>query len=135
MSTLSYPVELETHWLQVAQAETRATTIRDVLHRMRPDIVRLEAAAIPLSRAARKTKQPLHHALCDGEDFELLFTVSPKNRARFAADWQRAFPKLPAVCIGEILADPKRRCLHFPGSPAVPLQAGGYQHFLAHRSR
>ena len=41
MSTLSYPVELETHWLQVAQAETRATTIRDVLRRMLPDIVRL----------------------------------------------------------------------------------------------
>lgn len=41
MSSLSYPVELETHWLQVAQAETRATTIRDVLHRMLPDIVRL----------------------------------------------------------------------------------------------
>ena len=37
----TYPVELETHWLQVAQAETRATTIRDVLHRLRPDIVRL----------------------------------------------------------------------------------------------
>ena len=97
--------------------------------------VRLEAAAIPLSRAARKTKQPLHHALCDGEDFELLFTVSPKNRARFEAAWKRAFPKLPAVCIGEILADPKCRCLHFPGGPAVPLQAGGYQHFLVHRSR
>ena len=97
--------------------------------------MRLEAAAIPLSRAARKTKQPLHHALCDGEDFELLFTVSPKNRARFAAAWQRAFPKLSAVCIGEILADPKRRCLHFPGGPAVPLQAGGYQHFLRHAPR
>ena len=39
--TPTYPVELETHWLQVAQAETRATTIRDVLHRLRPDIVRL----------------------------------------------------------------------------------------------
>ena len=97
--------------------------------------VRLEAAAIPLSRAASKTKQPLHHALCDGEDFELLFTVSPKNRARFAAAWKRAFPNLPAVGIGEILADPKRRCLHFPGGPAVPLQAGGYQHFLRHAPR
>ncbi len=97
--------------------------------------VRLEAAAIPLSRAARKTQQPLHHALCDGEDFELLFTVSPKNRARFETAWKRSFPKLPAVRIGEILADPKRRRLHFPGGPAVPLQAGGYQHFLVHKGR
>lgn len=39
--TPTYPPELETHWLQVAQAETRGTTIRDVLHRMRPDISRL----------------------------------------------------------------------------------------------
>ena len=64
MSSLSYPVELETHWLQVAQTETRATTIRDVLHRMRPDIVRLadrytvarpvdEAAAAPYLRDTR----------------------------------------------------------------------------------
>ena len=97
--------------------------------------VHLEAAAIPLSRAARQTKHPLHHALCDGEDFELLFTVSPKNRARFAAAWKRAFPNLPAVCIGEILADPNRRCLHFSGGPAVPLQAGGYQHFFRHEPR
>lgn len=60
----TYPVELETHWVQVAQAETRATTIRDVLHRMRPDIVRLAdrftvarpadaAAAVPYLRDTR----------------------------------------------------------------------------------
>ena len=97
--------------------------------------VRLHASSIPLSPAARNTPHPLHHALCDGEEFELLFTVSPKNRARFAAAWKRAFPNLPAVCIGEILADPNRRCLHFPGGPAVPLQAGGYQHFFRHEPR
>lgn len=64
MPALSYPVELETYWLQIAQAETRATTIRDVLRRMRPDIVRLadrftverpaaEAAPAPYLRDTR----------------------------------------------------------------------------------
>ena len=64
MSNLAYPAELETHWLQVAQAETRATTIRDVLQRMLPDIVRLAdrftvarpaevAAAVPYLRDTR----------------------------------------------------------------------------------
>ncbi|MGD9782021.1 MAG: small ribosomal subunit Rsm22 family protein [Kiritimatiellia bacterium] len=64
MSSLAYPVELETHWVQVAQTETRATTIRDVLRRMRPDIQRLadrftvdraaaEAAAAPYLRDTR----------------------------------------------------------------------------------
>ena len=94
--------------------------------------VRLEAAAIPLSRAARNTRQPLHHALCDGEDFELLFTVAAKNRTRFEIAWKRKFPRLPATCIGEILAAPRRRCLRFPGGTAVPFQTGGYQHFLTH---
>ncbi len=39
----------------------------------------LEAAAIPISAAAaiQDGKSPLDHALSDGEDFELLFTVSP----------------------------------------------------------
>ncbi len=41
MSSLSYPTELETYWLQVAKAETNGTAIRDILHRMMPDIRRL----------------------------------------------------------------------------------------------
>ena len=95
--------------------------------------VQLEAAAIPLSRAARKTTQPLRHALCDGEDFELLFTVAPKNRARFEAAWKRAFPKLPASRIGVLLADPRRRQLCFAPDVAVPFHPGGYEHFTPHK--
>ena len=38
---LDYPSELEAHWLDVARAETNATSTRDILHRMLPDIVRL----------------------------------------------------------------------------------------------
>jgi thiamine-monophosphate kinase len=95
--------------------------------------VRLEAAAIPLSRAARKTPNALHHALGDGEDFELLFTVAPRNRARFEAAWKRNFPKLPASCIGTILANPKQRLLHLPDGSSASLHPGGYQHFLSHQ--
>jgi thiamine-monophosphate kinase len=95
--------------------------------------VRLDADAIPLSRAARKTKHPFHHALCDGEDFELLFTLSPKNRARFESAWKKQFPKLPAVRIGEILANPKQRHIHLPDGTVVPFRPGGYQHFLTHK--
>lgn len=94
--------------------------------------VELDAAAIPVSRAARRTRQPLHHALCDGEDFELLFTVAAPNRARFETAWQKEFPRLPATCIGRILADPRRRRLRRPGGDCVPFRPGGYQHFLVH---
>ena len=92
--------------------------------------VRLDAAAIPLSRAARKTDAPLHHALCDGEDFELLFTVAPQKIERFEAAWQRRFPKLPATRIGTILASPRQRHIRHADGTTTPLPPGGYQHFL-----
>ena len=91
--------------------------------------VRLEAAAIPISRTARKTSQPLAHALGDGEDFELLFTIAPEKRMLFEVIWQTRFPRLRATCIGEILANPKRRILQLAGGKTVPLRPGGYQHF------
>lgn len=94
---------------------------------------RLEAAAIPLSRAARKTRNPLHHALCDGEDFELLFTLASENQPRFEAAWRKKFPKLPAVRIGQILAHPKRRHLRLANGSTVPFHPGGYEHFLTHK--
>jgi thiamine-monophosphate kinase len=45
----------------------------------------LNATAIPVSEAAGQTsdeRSPLHHALGDGEDFELLFAVSPEDGER-----------------------------------------------------
>ncbi len=51
----------------------------------------LTADAIPLAPAAHELsrtsgKSPLAHALGDGEDFELVFTVSPTDGARLLAD-------------------------------------------------
>ncbi len=97
--------------------------------------VRLDAAAIPLSLAARKTAHPLHHALCDGEDFELLFTLASKNRSRFETAWKKKFPALPATCIGAILSNPRQRLLHLPDGSTSPLRSGGYQHFLSHKGK
>jgi thiamine-monophosphate kinase len=92
--------------------------------------VSLDAAAIPLSRAARKTPHPIHHALCDGEDFELLFTLAPRTRTRFEAVWSRKFPELPATRIGTILARPARRMIRLPDGTEAQLRPGGYQHFV-----
>lgn len=57
----------------------------------------LQAAAIPISAAARtlarRSGRPaLDHALGDGEDYELLFTVSARaDRAAFERAWSRRF--------------------------------------------
>jgi len=65
---------------------------------------RLELAAVPVSQAALAAKDdrsPLEHACHDGEDFELLFTVSPAERQTFEASWKEAFD-LPCTPIGVI---------------------------------
>ena len=57
----------------------------------------LEAAAIPLSSAAHRLastsgRTALYHALADGEDYELLFTVASRaDRAAFESAWKRKF--------------------------------------------
>jgi thiamine-monophosphate kinase len=49
----------------------------------------LRGGAIPISHAAAEGQKPaeaLKHALCDGEDFELLFTVTPEDGRRLLGD-------------------------------------------------
>ncbi len=66
----------------------------------------LEAAAVPISAAARRLakkskREPLAHAVSDGEDYELLVVVRRQsNAAGFERDWQRRFPRAPLTCIG-----------------------------------
>ena len=49
--------------------------------------------AIPIANAARRLsrmtgKSPLEHALGDGEDFELLFTLAPRELSRLRKRWR-----------------------------------------------
>jgi thiamine-monophosphate kinase len=65
------------------------------------------AEAIPGSGAARtraKTSKrtPLFHALCDGEDYELLVVVRGEA-ASFERDWRKRFPKLKLSRIGRFV--------------------------------
>jgi len=89
----------------------------------------LTAAAIPVSAAARawsrRTGRPaLHHALGDGEDYELVFAVARRaDRAALARAWRRAFPRTRLTCIGRFA--PAGRL------PAGTLNLGsfrGYEH-------
>ncbi len=91
----------------------------------------LDADAIPVAPAAHAMESgqsPLSHALHDGEDFELLFTVPASRRDDFEAAWRETF-ELPLACIGE--ATPAAAgivCREADGTP-VSLQAAGYTHF------
>ncbi len=66
----------------------------------------LDLGAIPISQdASRLSRQSgrkaLHHALSDGEDFELLFTISPAKFKKVLNSWSKRF-KTSLSVIGKI---------------------------------
>ncbi|RMG40799.1 MAG: thiamine-monophosphate kinase [Planctomycetota bacterium] len=92
----------------------------------------IEAEAIPVRpEAARHAdgRSALDHALSDGEDFELLFCVSPRDAERLEA----FRPCLtPLTRIGEITAD-RRVLLRHPDGRLEPLPKLGWHHVLRGR--
>ena len=89
---------------------------------------------IPVSRTADQisrgnAKKALLHALTDGEDFELLFTISERRFKRLKLLWQRRFQTQISV-IGRIVSG-KSKLFFVRDSRKVhlSLRKMGYQHF------
>lgn len=85
----------------------------------------IEAERLPLSEPAKAKDSPLDAALSDGEDFELLFTLSPDNFARLQATW--SLPT-PITEIGHITKHPDVLISRLDLSVET-LQPGGFDHF------
>ncbi|HWB59599.1 MAG TPA: thiamine-phosphate kinase [Chthoniobacteraceae bacterium] len=47
------------------------------------------------------------HALADGEDYELLFAIHPRDTKRLESAWKKRFPKLPLTRIGALVSNLK----------------------------
>jgi thiamine-monophosphate kinase len=75
--------------------------------------VRLEN--LPVARGAN-----VNDAIAEGEDYELLFAISPRDRDRIQREWQRNFPKLKLTRIGGLTPQSAIRNPHLPR---------GYVHF------
>jgi len=89
----------------------------------------LDPAAVPLSETCAAMPDPIAHALGDGEDFELLFTVPPDD-AGFADAFRLAFPGTRCTrigTVGEPLAGGLVLCGPGPGARELP--QGGFDHF------
>jgi thiamine-monophosphate kinase len=94
----------------------------------------LLASAIPISREARrraredsKAKPALAAALTDGEDFELLFTVSSRDAVPLVDAWKKQFPALRLTCIGRITTEKGVTIRDKTGVRS--LTENGYAHF------
>jgi thiamine-monophosphate kinase len=86
----------------------------------------LQAESIPISadayELAQKSQQtPLYHALHDGEDFELVFTVSPEEGQKLL----RSSFEFPLTKIGEII---EQGYFLEKDKQAFPLEPKGYEH-------
>jgi thiamine-monophosphate kinase len=81
----------------------------------------IEAAKIPVSDAARKCIDPQSASLNDGEDFELLFTLSP-------GQWEKLKTAgYDITCIGTI-TDAGRMELKTSDGTIVPIEPKGFDH-------
>ena len=83
--------------------------------------MRIEAQDIPIARSART----LHHALMDGEDFELLFAVSRRDAARVP----HRVGTCPVTRIGEAVGRGVGVFIRHPSGRSTPLKPTGFQHF------
>ena len=74
----------------------------------------IDERALPLAPGAK-----VANAISDGEDYELLFATSPRDRARLERAWRKKFPKLQLTRIGNLTSNIKyqrslrRGYLHF----------------------
>jgi thiamine-monophosphate kinase len=79
----------------------------------------LQAAALPRRRGC-----PVRAALCDGEDYELLFAVAAQaDCSAFETTWRRKFPRTRLSCLGQFV--------HRDRLPATALNLEafhGYEH-------
>src|SRR5438270_6800662 len=93
----------ESRWLT---KNFRVHAMMDLSDGLGADLPRL-AKASRLGFKIDKEKLPLapgakiDNAISDGEDYELLIAVSPRDRARLEREWKKKFPRLPLTRIGE----------------------------------
>jgi thiamine-monophosphate kinase len=84
----------------------------------------LLAEQIPVSKDAKKKNDPLEAALNDGEDFELLFTLSKNQHSKLQGCWRK---KLSVTEIG-IITDSKTLQIKMPDGRIYRLEPKGYDH-------
>jgi len=113
----------ESRWLT---KNFRVHAMMDLSDGLGADLPRLAKASklgfkIDQEKLPRAPGAKIDNAISDGEDYELLFAISRRDRKRLERAWRKKFPKVPLTRIG-CLAQP----LNNSTSQLLP---GGYVHF------
>ena len=90
----------------------------------------IQLETLPVARGAS-----IDNAISEGEDYELLFAISPRNRNSLERDWRRQFPKLLLTRIGSLnRKSPVTNAKQWPGFPIANRKLPrGYVHFQQSR--
>ncbi len=118
-----------------------ATALMDVSDGLASDVPRLAARsgvgahidedAVPVAPSLaryRRRATRLRHALCDGEDYELLFAVPARRTRSFLQAWRRRFA-LPCTAIGSLTPHAGEIRLRATDGGLRRLATSGYAHF------
>ena len=94
-------------------------------------LFRSDLAALPVADAAQALaksdgKPALEHALQDGEDYELLFTVAADRADLLEASFRKAFPLTPLTRLGAVETG---KGLARDVADGEPLKVRGFGHF------
>jgi thiamine-monophosphate kinase len=84
----------------------------------------IDAERIPISKEAQVAEDPLDSAINDGEDFELLFTLTEADCQELLDKWNEL---VPITRIGEITNTQKMQ-IKMPDGQILDLQIKGYDH-------
>lgn len=101
----------EGEWLNAQAIVTACTDLSDGLAKDINGLINpsqdavIDLSALPISEAAEKLakadgKPAIEHALQDGEDYELLFTVDAQQADLLESNFRKQFPKTPLKVIG-----------------------------------
>jgi thiamine-monophosphate kinase len=112
----------ESRWLT---KNFRIHAMMDLSDGLGADLPRLAGASkvgFEIDREAlpRNPRCTIAQAISDGEDYELLFAISPQDSRSLPSRWQKKFPNLPLTRIGQLNRKSKFENRNFPS---------GYLHF------
>lgn len=129
----------EGQWLRAGRWATAMMDLSDGLAADLPRLLAMskvgavvETARLPVAPAAktmRDGRSALAHALGDGEDFELLFTVPSARSAAFETAWRRAWRNLACTRVGVIVRGSSKLRLKHKDGRVVNCRIAGFSHF------
>ncbi|HLD50064.1 MAG TPA: thiamine-phosphate kinase [bacterium] len=109
------------------RSEESQSSKKEILRQPRKGAASLKTPQDDVKR--RKCQQRLKHALTDGEDFELLFTMGQAGKRKLEKVWRKKFPRTRLSWIGRIQKEKGIRWMDHAKPVRLPFKTTGFRHF------